>query len=452
MPFPRAWLPSRSDYRALLDLAVPIVTVQVGMHFMGVVDALMVGRLSAAGLGAVALGNLFSMAITILAQGILQAVDPIVSQGVGAGDRPAIARGIQRGLVLAVLLTVPAAVLHLGAGAFLRLARQPAEIVPLADAYVRALIPGILAALVFSVGRQSLQAMGHLRPILACMVIGNLLNALLNWVFIFGNLGAPALGVEGSGIATSSARWLMLLALLWIARADYLPHLRPWHRDSTAIDALGRLLRLGLPIGLQWELELGAFGLAALLAGVFGTVQVAGHEIAINIAALTYMVPLGVSVAASVRVGQAVGREDMADARRQAVAAMVVGAGFMSLMAIVLLSAPAFFARLYTSDPQVIAVAAQLIPLAGLFQVFDGTQVTAIGALRGTGDTRTPFLVNLMGYWAIGIPVSLLLGFTAGMQTVGVWWGLVVGLAVVAVILVIRLRRTFSREVERLAI
>src|SRR5512139_2123659 len=367
MPFPRHWLPSRSDVRALLDLAVPIVTVQVGMHFMGVVDALMVGRLSAAALGAVALGNLFSMAITILAQGILQAVDPIVAQGVGAGDRPAIARGIQRGLVLAVLLTVPAAVLHLGAGAFLRLARQPAEIVPLADDYVRALIPGLLAALVFSVGRQSLQAMGHLLPILACMVIGNLLNAFLNWVFIFGNLGAPALGVEGSGVATSSARWLMLLTLLWIARADYLPHLRPWHRSSTAPDALGRLLRLGLPIGLQWELELGAFGLAALLAGVFGTVQVAGHEIAINIAALTYMVPLGVSVAASVRVGQAVGREDMADARRQAIAAIMIGAGFMSLMAMVLLSAPAFFARLYTSDPEVIAVASQLIPLAGLF-------------------------------------------------------------------------------------
>lgn len=450
MPFPRTWIPNRADLRGLLGLALPIVAVQVGMHAMGVVDALMVGRVSAAALGAVALGNLYSMAITILAQGILHAVDPVVAQGVGAGDRPAVARGIQRGMVLALLLAVPASVLHLFGGPFLRFARQPAEIVPLADSYVEMLIPGVTAGLVFSVGRQSLQAMGHLRPIVAAMLVANLANALLNWVLIFGNLGAPALGVTGSGIATSASRWLMLAVLAISARQDYLPHLRPWRRDATEPASLWRLFRLGLPIGLQWELELGAFGLAALLAGVFGTVQVAGHEIAINLAALTYMVPLGVSAAAAVVVGQAVGRQDIPGARRLAVAAVGAGAAFMSLMALLLLTLPEFFARLYTHDREVIAVAARLIPLAGIFQVFDGTQVTAIGALRGAGDTRTPFLVNLMGYWLIGIPVSLFLGFRMGLETVGVWWGLVAGLAVVAVILVLRLRRTFAAEIGRL--
>lgn len=452
MPFPRDWLPSRADFRALLALAGPIVAVQVGMHFMGVVDALMVGRVSPAALGAVALGNLYSMSIVILAQGILHAIDPIVAQGVGAGDRPAIAQGVQRGLVLALLLAIPASFFHLFGGPFLRLAQQPAEIVPLADSYVRMLIPGVAAGLVFSVGRQSLQAMGHLRPIVAAMLIANLANLFLNWVFIFGNCGAPELGVAGSGIATSASRWLMLVVLAAIARADYLPHLRPWRSDATNPAALWRLLRLGLPIGLQWELELGAFGLAALLAGVFGTIQVAGHEIAINIAALTYMVPLGVSAAAAVAVGQAVGRADLAGARRQALAAVVTGAGFMALMALLLLTLPGVFARLYTDDAAVIAVASQLIPLAGLFQIFDGTQVTAIGVLRGVGDTRTPFLVNLMGYWLIGIPVSLLLGFTLDMETVGVWWGLVLGLAVVAVVLVARLRRTFARDIARLTV
>lgn len=450
MPVPRHWLPGRADLRALLDLAVPIVTVQVGMHLMGVVDALMVGRIDAASLGAVALGNLYHTGITLFAQGILHAIDPIVAQGVGAGDRPAVARGIQRGLVLALLLTVPAALLHLGAGPFLRFSRQPIEVVPLASAYVINLIPGVLAALVFSVLRQSLQAMGHLRAIVVCIVVGNVVNVVANWVFIFGHLGAPALGVPGSGIATSLARWVMLATLLVIARRDYLPHLRPWHPEAAEPAALARLLRLGLPIGLQWELELGAFGLAALLAGVFGTVQVAGHEIAINIAALTYMVPLGVSAAAAVRVGQAIGRGDMADARRQAMAAIVVGATFMSIMALLLLTLPKVIARLYTVDAAVVAVAAQLLPLAGLFQVFDGVQVTIIGALRGAGDTRTPFLVNLMGYWVVGIPISVLLGFPLGMQTVGVWWGLVVGLALVAVVLAIRLRQVFSREIGRL--
>lgn len=450
MPVPRHWLPGRADVRALLDLAVPIVTVQVGMHVMGVVDALMVGRIDAASLGAVALGNLYATGITLFAQGILHAVDPIIAQGVGAGDGAAVARGVQRGLVLAVLLTIPAAVLHLGAGPFLELFRQPAEVVPLAAGYVDNLIPGILATLVFSVLRQSLQAMGHLRAIVASIVVGNLVNILANWVFIFGNLDAPALGVPGSGIATSLARWLMLATLLLLARRDYLPHVRPWRRDATEMAALGRLVRLGLPIGMQWELELGAFGLAALLAGVFGTVQVAGHEIAINIAALTYMVPLGVSAAAAVRVGQAIGRGDMAEARRQAMAAVFVGAAFMGVMALLLLALPEAIARLYTVDAAVVAVAAQLLPLAGLFQVFDGVQVTIIGALRGAGDTRTPFLVNLMGYWVVGIPVSLLLGFTAGLETVGVWWGLVVGLAMVAVVLAVRLRQIFHREIGRL--
>lgn len=450
MPFPSDWTPSRADFRALLALAGPIVAVQVGMHFMGVVDALMVGRVSPAALGAVALGNLYSMSIVILAQGILHAIDPIVAQGVGARDRPAIAQGVQLGLVLALLLAIPASFLHLFGGPFLRLAQQPAEVVPLADSYVRMLIPGVVAGLVFSVARQSLQAMGHLRPIVVAMLIANLANAFLNWVFIFGKLGAPALGVAGSGIATSASRWLMLVVLAAIARADYLPHLRPWRPDATDPAALRRLLRLGLPIGLQWELELGAFGLAALLAGVFGTIQVAGHEIAINIAALTYMVPLGVSAAAAVAVGQAVGRADLPGARRQALAAVSTGAGFMAVMALALLTFPGAFARLYTDDAAVIAVASQLIPLAGLFQVFDGIQVTAIGVLRGVGDTRTPFLVNLMGYWLIGIPVSLLLGFALGMETVGVWWGLVLGLAVVAVVLVTRLRGTFGEDITRL--
>jgi MATE family multidrug resistance protein len=435
--------------RVLLKLAVPVVTVQVGMMLMGVVDTLMVGRLSPEALAAVALGNLYGMAVTLLAQGVLLAIDPLVAQAVGAGDDPAIARGIQRALVLAVVLTVPVSIFLLFGGPVLGAMRQPPAVVPLADTYARLLIPGIFPFLAFGVGRQALQALGQLQPVVITILVANAVNVGLNWALIFGRLGMPALGVAGSAIATSASRWLMLLLLLALAWKELRRRLRPWLPESMAPAALARMARLGLPIGLQFELEFSAFGGVALLAGGLGTTQVASHQIAINLASLTYMVPLGISAAAAVLVGHAVGRGDAAEARRQAVTALLTGAGFMAGTGLLFLAVPGTLARLYSTDPGVIALATALIPLAGIFQVFDGTQVTAIGVLRGVGDTRTPFLVTLMGYWAVGMPFGMILGLRLGLGAVGLWWGLVAGLGAVAGILVFRVRRILGGPLGR---
>jgi len=452
MPIPPEWYPRRTDLRALLTLAIPVVVIQVGMMFMGVVDTLMVGRVSPLALASVAIGNLYGMVVTIFAQGVLLAIDPVVTQAVGANDRPAIAHGVQRALVLAALLTVPVSLSLLCARPILGGLRQQAEIVPLASSYATLLIPGVFPFLLFSIGRQTLQALGRLKPIVVTIIAANLANILLNWVLIFGKFGAPALGVAGSSIATSVSRWLMAIGLLAWGWPDLRPFFRPWLPESFRLAPLLRMTRLGLPIGLQFVLEYGAFGAVALLAGVLGTVQVAAYQIAINLASITYMVPLGVSAAATVMVGRAVGREAPGDARRQAVTALLCGAGFMVTTATLFLLLPGTLARLYTTDPATIALAASLIPLAGLFQVFDGTQITAIGVLRGVGDTRTPFLVSLMGYWLIGIPVSLLLGLKLALGAVGLWWGLVVGLAAVALILLARVRRTLRGPLGRLHI
>lgn len=443
----------RAELRAMLRLALPVVVVQVGLMLMGVVDTIMVGRLSATALAAVALGNLYFFAIAIFGQGVLMALDPIIAQAVGARDELAIARGLQRGMLIALALSIASSLLLLPAEPVLRGLRQPGDVVPLAAGYVRAVVPGMLPFFVFVVLRQGLQAMHRLRAILIATLVANLVNVFFNWVFIFGHLGSPPLGVVGAAIATSIGRWILALLLLALAWRHLRPHLIPWRRDTLAAEPMMRMLRLGVPVGLQYQMEYGAFAAVALLMGLLGTVQMAAHQVAINLASLTFMVPLGVSSAAAVLVGQGVGRDDQVEARRAGGAALALGAAFMTLTALVMLLAPEAIARVYTGDARVIALAAALIPIAGVFQVFDGLQAVGTGVLRGAGDTRAAMIAGFVGYWLIGIPVSAWLGFRTPAGPLGLWWGLVAGLASVAVFLLLRIRHKLWRtEVRRLAI
>jgi len=436
----------------LLRLALPVTIVQVGMMTMGVVDTAMVGRVGAADLAAVALGSMYFFLISIFGIGVLMALDPVVAQGAGARDDEAVARGVQRGLLLAGGLGIAASLLHLPAAPILALLRQPPDVVPIAGAYVRALIPGILPFFLFSVFRQSLQALHHTRELVIAIVVANLANVFLNWVLIFGNLGAPALGAQGAGIATSVTRWLMTLGLLAAAWPLLRPLLLPLRPEIWQREPLMRIIRIGVPIGVHHELEFGAFGVTALLMGTLGTTQMAAHQIALNIASLTFMVPLGVGAAAAVLVGRAVGRGDAGDARRAAVVSLAVGIAFMGTSAVVMLLVPAAIASLYTNLTPVLQLAAALIPIAGAFQVFDGIQVVSAGTLRGLGDTRVPMLIGLVGFWLVGLPVSVALAFGAGLGPLGLWWGLVAGLGAVALLLLARVRVRFRRTLDRLVI
>ena len=446
------WLPRREDLRATVRLALPVVLIQVGMMTMGVVDTIMVGHISRQALAAVALGNLYFFGLAIFAIGTLMVLDPVVAQAVGAKDEPAIARGIQRGIVLALILTIPAVLLLLGAEQFMIVARQPTDVVPLAADYAVRLAPGVLPFFVFVVFRQSLQSMRLTAAILIAILLANLANAWLNWVLIFGRLGMPALGVSGSAWATTASRWLLALILLGLTYRRLTPYLWPIRPEVLDPLPLRRMLRIGLPIGGQMVLEFGAFALVALMMGWLGTSEMAGHQVAINLASLTFMVPLGTADAASVLVGQAVGRDDAAGARGAATSALLCGAGFMSCTAVVFLVVPRALAELYTTDAVVIAIAVALIPLAGVFQVFDGLQAVAGGILRGLGETRVAMMVNLFGYWFLGLPVSYVLGIGAGLGPIGLWWGLVIGLAVVATVLLTRVRVALGRRQARVMI
>ena len=436
----------------MLQLALPVAAVQLGIMAMGVIDTIMVGHVSQVALVSAALGNLYFFLPVIFGQGTLMALDPVVSQAVGARDDVAISRALQRGIVLSLALTVVTCATFVPVAWVLTALRQPPEAIPDAALYVRVAIPGVFPFYAFIVLRQSLQAMNRVAPVLWTVLAANVLNAGLNWVFIYGNLGSPVLGVGGSSLATSISRWAMALTLLAVAGRDIYGRLTPWRPETGAIGPLIRMLRLGIPIGLQYSLEYGAFYAAALLMGVLGTTQLAAHQIAINLASFTFMVPLGVSTATAVLVGQAIGAGDEARARRSAIAGIVIGTAFMCLSGLVFHFFPQALARTYTRDAAVIGLAATLIPIAGVFQVFDGIQAVAAGVLRGIGDTHAPAIINVVGFWLIGLPVSWLLAFRYGGGAIGLWWGIVVGLAAVAIILLVRVRVRLGRSMRRVII
>lgn len=445
-------VPTRRELRDVSRLAAPIVAVQVGLMLMGVVDAAMVGRVSATDLAAVALGNFWWVTISLFGAGIVMAIDPVVSQAVGAGDADDVALGVQRGLLLAVGVTLAAILCILPTGAVLRLMGQPADVVPIAASYVTIQIPATLPFFVFVLFRQSLQAFHVTRPILAAVIIGNVANVVLNWIFIFGNLGAPALGAVGASISTAIGRYIMtgtLVAMGWRAMR---PALVPWRRETMRWAPVGRMLRIGFPIGVHQFFEIVAFGGALALIGLLGTVPLAGHEITISLAALTYMVPLGINAAASVLVGRAIGRGDLDGARREASAALAMGVGFMACSALVLMLLPDALARLFTRDAAVVAVAASLIPIAGIFQVFDGIQGVSSGILRGAGDTQVPMLMNVLAYAVVGLPLGAWLCFSQDYGAVGMWWGLVVALVVAASALGWRVHTHLGRPLARVEV
>ncbi|MCU0615854.1 MAG: MATE family efflux transporter [Gemmatimonadaceae bacterium] len=430
-------------------IAAPIVTVSVGVQLMGVVDGLMVGRLGGAAIASVALGNFYFFNVAVFGMGLLYAIDPVVAQAVGAGDTVGVARGVQRGLLLALAASVVIMLALLPGEFVLGALKQPTDVIEPTAQYARRRLLAAVPFLVFSVWRQALQAMGTVRPVVLAVLAANVVNVLANYALIEGRLGAPALGVVGAGWATVLAQWTMALLLLWFAWPILGPTMRPWDHASFAWAPLRRMIGIGAPIGTQWFFEGFAFGLTTLFMGWMGTASLAGHEIALNMASLTFMVPLGFSGAAAAVVGRAIGRGDVATAKRDAFAAIVCAVLFMSGSAAVFLAVPEFLATRYTTEAATVAVAVSLIPIAGVFQVFDGTQAVTSGVLRGTGDTRVPAILHMVAFWGIGIPLGAALGFLTPLRERGLWWGLTAGLAAAAVLqtwrVVVRLRGNITR-------
>jgi MATE family multidrug resistance protein len=429
----------------MLRLAVPVVLAELGWMAMGVVDAMMVGRLGAEALGAVGLGRAVFLFVAVFGIGLLLGLDTLVSQSFGAGDLADCRHSLVQGVYLALLLAVPLMLLVRVGARLLGPWGIDAEVLPLAVDYVKAVGWAMLPLLLYAASRRYLQAINLVRPVMIALVSANAVNVAGNWILIYGNLGAPALGAEGAGWATVlsntyMASFLLVTAVvrareLGVRRADV-----PLGIDRAR---LARLLALGLPAASQLLVEIGVFVLATALVGRLDASSLAAHQIALIAASVTFMVPLGLSSAGAVRVGQALGRDDPAGAARAGWTALLLGACFMLLAATVFITLPGPLIRVFTTDARVVVVGITLLHIAAVFQLFDGLQVVATGTLRGAGDTRTPLIWNLVGYWLLGLPVGYHLCFNAGHGAAGLWVGLSVGLIVVgAVLLVVWARRS----------
>ena len=429
----------RHEFRPTLRLALPLVFAEVGWMAMGIVDTIMVGRLpnSAVAIGATGLGQSLYHSIAIFGAGLLLGLDTFVSQAHGRDDirdaRHSLVNGVFLALVLTPLLMF---LVSLWPALMHRFGVSPELVEPMRP-FLAALNWGTLPLLCYFALRRYLQAVHVVQPIMFALVSANLVNLVGDWALIYGHLGFRAMGITGSGWSTCWARIymavVMLATLMFVESkrgfSDWLPEMR--------ID-LGRiwdLLKLGTPAATQILLEIGAFSAATALIAKLGPVPLSGHEIALNCAALTFMVPLGISSAAAVRVGHQIGRGDPTRAHLAGWSAILLGAGFMATMGLVFVSFPHQIARIYSPDPTVIFVGARLLLVAAAFQLFDGLQTVATGALRGSGDTRTPMFANLIAYWFIGLPAGYLLCFHLGWGAFGVWIGLCVGLMMIGTVL-----------------
>ncbi len=429
----------RRDLRPTLRIALPLVLAEIGWMSMSVVDTIMVGRLpnAALAIGAASLGSGLYYTVAIFGSGLLLGLDTLVSQAFGREDlydaRHSLVNSLVLALVLAPLLML---VVSLWPPLMTVVGVRP-EIVAAMAPFLRALNWGTLPLMTYFALRRYLQAVHILRPVTFALISANVINALFNWIFIYGHLGFRARGLAGSGWSTCLARTYMagvlLLTLAYFDRRRRLGLRAPGLRVE--LRRMRHLLALGLPAATQILVEIGACSAVGALAGKISALALAAHQIALNCAAFTYMVPLGISSAAAVRVGNCLGRGDLRAARHAGWTSIVLGTSFMACAGVVFLSVPRAIARIFTPDEAVVHAGATLLLIAAAFQLFDGLQTVATGALRGAGDTRTPMIANALAYWALGLPIGYILGFKLGWGAPGLWIGLCLGLIVVGLTL-----------------
>ncbi len=446
-----------AELRATLDLAAPLAAANLAQMAMGVTDMVMVGRLGALPLAAAGLGAMLYFTGGVVLQGVLSAVAPLAAHALGAGDRAAAGRIAGAGLALAVLLALPFVAALTSLDQLLQWLGYDAALAGDIGRFLRAIAWGGPAFLGFAVLRSLLAALSHTRAMMAVLLLCVAGNAGLNWVLIYGHLGAPALGVAGSGYASAINQWLILAGLALCT--GIIPGLAGLRVLRGAFAASGTemsgILRLGLPIGGIIGVEVGVFLAAGILMGLLGAAALGAHQLVLNCAGITFMVPLGLGQAATVRVAYELGAGRTIAARRAGLVALALGIGFMSATAGVLWTVPQAIISVYIdiADPAnraTVQIAQRLLVIAALFQVFDGTQVIAAGVLRGYKDTLVPMLLAGFGYWGAGFGGGWLLAFPLGYGAVGLWWGLALGLAVVAILLTLRLH-LFAPPITRAA-
>ena len=427
----------------MLALAGPVVLAEIGWVTMAIVDTIVVGPIGPTAIGAVGIGSILFQVLAIFGMGLLLGLDTLVSHAFGAGRIDECHRWLLHGLALSVLVTPLLTLIGMGGMALLPRAGLEPDVLALTTPYLKVIVWSLFPLLLYASFRRYLQALGIVTPVTVALVSANLINAVMSWALVYGHLGLRAMGTTGSAVGTLISRvYLAAFLLVSVAAADRRHHVGlrsvSWRPSAKRLE---RLVRLGLPAATQVTLEMGVFAAVSALAGRLDPVSLASHQVVLNLASLTFMVPLGLSSAGAVRVGQALGRGDPEGASRAGWMALAIGSAFMASAGLAFLLAPRPLIGLFSRSDAVLAVGRRLLLVAAMFQLFDGLQGVSTGVLRGAGDTRTPMLANLAGHWLLGLPVGYALCFWWKWGVAGLWAGLSVGLIAIGSTLLLTWRR-----------
>ena len=438
----------REHIKRTIKLSYPVIIGQLGFIMMGVVDSLMVGVLGPVPLAAASLGNSLTLLIFIVGIGVSFAVTPLVAIAVGAKKftecgiyfRQSLLVNITFGFILmSVTLLCSELIIYFD---------QPVEVMTITKSYTKILGLSAIPMMLFQTYKQFIEGLSVMKPAMIITILANVVNAFTNWILIFGNLGFPALGLDGAGWATFSSRLFMAAGLMiYVMHKQFFKQYDvSFHFKNINIPVIKKILSLGLPSGIQYFFEVGAFAFAVLMIGWLGTNQLAAHQIAINLASISFMVVLGLSTAGGIRVGNAVGEQNIKGVRQAGFTTIILAVCFMAISGIVFIVFRNLLPMLYIDDETVISIASSLLVIAALFQLSDGVQAVGIGILRGLTDVKIPTSITFIAYWIVGLPTGYLLGFILGYDVEGVWVGLLAGLTTSAVLLTLRFN-TKSKQI-----
>lgn len=423
-----------------IKLAYPVIIGQLGIVMMGVVDSIMVGRLGSVPLAAASLGNSLIFIILIIGIGSSSVVTPLVAILVGGKRFSECGVYFRQSLLVNMLLSlVMIGIILIGVN-FIHHLNQPDEVIELTIIYMSIVGLSALPLMFYQTYKHFIEGFSIMKPAMIIALLANIINAFANWVLIFGELGFPRLGLAGAAWATFASRVFMALVIMFYVMRNekFKQYDVTFHFRSINFPVIKKILQLGLPSGFQYFFEVGAFSFAVVMIGWIGTNELAAHQIAINLASISFMGVLGISQAASIRVGNAMGEQSVSKIRKAGFTAIVLGASIMSLAGLTFILLNKFLPTLYIDDEAVISIASRLIIIAALFQLSDGTQAVGIGVLRGLTDVKGPTIITFVAYWMISLPIAYLLAFDFNLGVEGVWIGLLIGLTVSAILLTFR--------------
>lgn len=432
----------RDHLNTTFHLAYPVMLSQLGQVSVGVADSMMVGRLGALPLAAASLGNSIFFVLMMFGIGISMGITPLISIADGKGKTKRISRLFSHGLWINIVTSILLTIIVLGLSQGLHFLNQPDEVVVLAIPYLLIITASLLPMMIFQTFKQMAEGLSQTKQAMYITILCNLVNVFLNWVLIWGYLGAPGLGLNGAGWATLISRVLMMVMMggyiLYSQR--YKIYNLNFSIRNASFPMISRILKIGIPTGFQFIFEVSAFSAAAIMMGWIGVNALAGHQIALNLASISYMMATGLATAGMIRVSNQIGKGNIKAMREAGMVVFGMVIAFMFLAAILFITARYYLPTLYIDDPEVIALSASLLIIAGLFQLSDGVQVVGLGVLRGMEDVKIPTFVTLMAYWVLGLPLGYLLAFEFGFAEKGIWYGLLIGLSITAVMLFYRFR------------